>query len=96
MSFRTAPSDSKGVSDVNIMGYDLEQTCGACPEQYDVFKDGERVGYLRLRHGYFSAQVPDAGGRTVFEGHPDGYGIFESGERRHYLQAAVVAIAHAR
>jgi len=29
----------------------LNKTCGACPEQYDVFLEGENVGYMRLRHG---------------------------------------------
>ena len=38
-----------------INGYRLILTCGACPEQYDVFDGDRQVGYLRLRHGHFRA-----------------------------------------
>lgn len=32
------------------------QTCGACPEQYDVFDtDGNYIAYVRLRWGFLSA-----------------------------------------
>lgn len=30
---------------------------GACPEQYDVFKDGQQVAYYRLRHGEFTVNL---------------------------------------
>ena len=36
----------------------VEMTCFACPEQYDVFLDGEQVGYLRLKHGVFRCDYP--------------------------------------
>jgi hypothetical protein len=75
---------------VEIEGVELRLTCGACPEQYDAFKDGVQIGYLRLRHGYFYASVPDAGGKTVYESHHvEGDGIFEDDERRKFLTAAV-------
>lgn len=77
---------------MKILGYDLVLTCGACPEQYDVFKDGEQVGYLRLRHGYFRADYPDCGGETVYTATPEGDGIFEEDERDFYLTAAIQAI----
>jgi len=32
----------------------FEMTCGACPEQYDVFKGDDKVGYMRLRWGHFT------------------------------------------
>ncbi|HZH10603.1 MAG TPA: hypothetical protein VEZ24_09545 [Microvirga sp.] len=75
-----------------INGYELLLTCGACPEQYDVLKDGEQVGYLRLRHGYFRADYPDCGGETVYEAEPDGDGEFLDEERGHYLTEAVNAL----
>lgn len=81
---------------MEINGYELEMTCGACPEQYDVFKDGNQVGYLRLRHGYFYASVPGPGGKRVYNATPIGDGIFEDHERRHYLEEAVNAMAAAR
>jgi hypothetical protein len=77
-----------------INGVRLEQTCYACPEQYDAFLDatGERVGYLRLRHGSFTVNVPDPGGKLIYDADPEGDGIFEDHERERYLTAAVRAI----
>lgn len=75
-----------------IGGYDLFKTCSACPEQYDVFRGDERVGYLRLRHGYFYASVPDVSGRIVYEAEPQGDGCFEPDERDPYLAEAIAAI----
>lgn len=33
----------------------LKQTCGGCPEAYDVLHNGNCIGYLRLRYGGFTA-----------------------------------------
>jgi hypothetical protein len=87
-----APSEN----DTLIAGYRLICTCGACPEQYDVFDDATKklVGYLRLRHGVFRADYPDVGGETVYTAEPDGDGIFEDYERVHYLTEAVTALQH--
>ena len=60
-------------------------TCGACPEQYDVYIDGEEIGYMRLRHGWFYAEYR---GETVYEASPNGDGMFESDERDKYLNQA--------
>lgn len=73
--------------------YEIVQTCGACPEQYDVFKGGELVAYLRLRNGYFYASVPDVGGKIVFESDEmKGDGIFENGERVFFISRAIKAV----
>lgn len=73
-----------------IHGYKLVLTCFACPEQYDVFDaDGNQVGYLRLRHGTFRVDCPDAGGETVFVAYPKGDGIFEMEERYDFLMLAI-------
>jgi len=77
---------------MNIKGYELVQTCWACPEQYDVFKDGKQVGYLRLRHGWFYASVPDCSDEIIYEASPEGDGIFEEEERMEYLEEAIKAI----
>jgi hypothetical protein len=74
-------------NDINLV-----LTCGACPEQYDVLRGERQIGYLRLRHGYFRAEYPDSGGRTVYEARPEGDGIFEADEREQYLDAAVAAL----
>jgi len=78
--------------DHNIKGYHLVETCGACPEQYDVYKNNVQVGYLRLRHGYFYASVPDCSNDIVYEANPKGDGIFEPDERMKYLNEAIIAI----
>lgn len=70
----------------------LLKTCDACPEQYDAFFGGDRVGYLRLRHGNFTVECPDVGGRLVYEACPYGDGVFEDEERDYYLRFAVKAI----
>lgn len=78
---------------MNRTDYELEQTCGACPEQYDVYLDGCEVGYLRLRHGHFRAEyTADGGDEIVYEGLPEGDGVFEYEERNYYLNRAIQAI----
>ena len=70
----------------------LEMTCEGCPEQYDAFLDGKKVGYLRLRHGYFRVDYPDCGMETIYEAYPKGDGIFDDSERDFYLSKAKDAI----
>ena len=70
----------------------LVETCGACPEQYDAFLHGEKVGYLRLRHGHFYAACPDVGGVVVYDSMTKGDGIFEADERDGHLSRACAAI----
>ena len=81
-------------TDIIIDGCRLICTCSACPEQYDVFDDdtGVKIGYLRLRHGYFRADYPDCGDDTVYEAQPEGDGCFEEHERQKYLTEAVSAL----
>ncbi len=76
----------------------LVQTCGACPEQYDVYlafdpDDGGEsttpIGYMRLRHGYFYAEHLDV---TVYEANTDGDGMFTDDERENHLNLACHAI----
>ena len=67
---------------------ELVQTCGACPEQYDAYLNGEKVGYLRLRHGTFRVDYGGAGGETIYSASPIGDGCFEVDEREGYLKMA--------
>lgn len=75
---------------------ELIQTCSAFPEQYDAKLDGEEVGYLRLRWGYFTVTCPGVRGIVVYEceiGH-DLSGMFENDrQRRKKLKKARMAIA---
>lgn len=70
-------------------GLFLEMTCGACPEQYDVFKDGKQVAYYRLRHGEFTVDYPSACKEEIFAAEPNGDGIFDDDERLNYLTKAM-------
>ena len=83
---RLPPTKSK------ILGADLECTCWACPEQYNVFKDGIQIGYLRLRHGHFRANYPEHGGEIVYEADTEGDGTFDDAEREVHLTKAVAAL----
>jgi hypothetical protein len=76
---------------INADDIKLEETCGACPEQYDAYYNGEYVGYLRLRHGRFT--VDDKDGNLIYAANPKGDGIFDSDERQEYLEYAKQAIA---
>lgn len=52
---------------------DFDQTCFACPEQYDIIDTdaNKRIGYMRLRHGALSISRADDYdiGETVFVRH---------------------------
>jgi hypothetical protein len=78
--------------EVFIDGYRLVLTCGACPEQYDVFYQDEPIAYLRLRHGSFYASCPDHNGYVVYEASPNGDGMFDEDERVRYLREAIKAV----
>ena len=79
---------------IEIDGYELRLTCGACPEQYDVYKDGVEVGYMRLRHGSFYTAF-NPGSDPLYEADTEGDGIFEPNERERHLTAGVRALAEA-
>jgi hypothetical protein len=73
-----------------IKDLNFKKTCDACPEQYDVFKDGKQVGYVRLRWGNLTVESPDCGGELVYEHYfeNDSFkGCFDSTEERQkYLE----------
>lgn len=79
--------------DFYINGFGFQQTCVACPEQYDVFDvAGNLVAYFRLRHGNFRVECPDVGGDQVYCSSPKGDGVFEPDERERYLREAIAAV----
>ena len=69
----------------NYKRIELIETCGACPEQYDAYYEGQKVGYLRLRHGYFRAEYK---GKIVYDTQTIGYGMFGFDERKIHLKKA--------
>jgi hypothetical protein len=78
--------------DFELDGCRLVRTSFACPEQYDVYQGKEKIGYLRLRHGHFTAETPDCLDDLVYESSPEGDGIFEDTERMPELRKAIKAI----
>jgi hypothetical protein len=79
--------------DFHADGIWLKRTCYASPEQYDaVDEHGRQVGYLRLRHGCFTVDCPDANGEEVLSASPLGDGLFEPQEREDWLRKAIDAI----
>jgi hypothetical protein len=86
------PTQVRWNEDFTHCGIDFVTTCPSCPEQYDALIDGEKVGYLRLRHGRFYVECPECGGDRVFVAEPKGDGMFDEDEREHYLTLAAKAI----
>lgn len=67
----------------------LVKTCSSCPEQYDVYHEGIRVGYMRLRYGFFRAECF---GNIVYTAGTKGDGQFMEDERKRHLNAACASI----
>ena len=45
---------------LNVKGLIFDKTTDCCPEQYDVYKTGKQIAYVRLRHGLLTADYfPD-------------------------------------
>jgi hypothetical protein len=82
--------------EICIDGLKFLLTCGACPEQYDVYNGiRQQVGYVRLRGGWFRVDANQCGGETVYEHQFDDewQGCFDDDEQRmKYLQLAADAI----
>ena len=71
----------------------LDITCSACPEQYDAKDDdGNIIGYLRLRHGHFSARIDGYWGEIVYTAATIGDGVFDDDERTYHLELVKKAI----
>ena len=70
---------------MEIKGLNFNCTCGCCPEQYDVYdKNGDIVGYVRLRYGNLTCEYPNVFGECIYHAtFDDGWtGCFESEEQR--------------
>lgn len=77
---------------MNIKGLEFYLTCSACPEQYDVEdKDGNMVGYVRLRWGSLTCEYPDVSGEYIYHASiGDGWtGGFEDDEQRTFHLNAI-------
>jgi len=62
-------------------------TCFACPEQYEVYRDnGFKCCYIRLRWGSLFAEFPDIDGDIIYhyEFEDSFKGTFDNEEERNY------------
>lgn len=75
-----------------LHGLELRGDGCACPEQYDVFKDGKQVAYYRLRWGEFTVDYPDVNGEEIIYHRTNGDGMFDDDERIPYLESAMYAL----
>ena len=78
----------------NIENLTFHITSHFAPEQYDVYKGGRVVGYVRLRGGRFRVDCPGVGGEVVYAHQFESWiGAFDTEEDRlHYLTEAAKAI----
>jgi len=72
--------------------YELRLTSSGYPEQYDVYRGEEQVGYIRAEGMIAEARVPAHGGALVYDERIDGYGSFTQRERLKHLRRATLAI----
>lgn len=73
----------------------FELTCGACPEQYDVYdEDNKQVAYIRLRWGNLRVDYPDYMGTTIYyhEFEDPWIGCFDSEEQRDKYLTEIEAV----
>ena len=85
----------ENMNDRIIDEFELKCTCYAYPEQYDVFKEKEQIGYIRIRYGKLSCRIPDHNGKSVYnfvfndiwKGE-----FYDEKERKLYLNECVDAI----
>lgn len=70
-------------------GIELIESCGACPESYDVFHKGEYIAHFRLRHGRFAIWDETVGIEVYSTTDVQGDGVFEYDERDPMLSQAV-------
>ncbi len=71
----------------------LRKTSDESPEQYDAYDDeGNKIGYFRLRHGYFQASIGEWPAYVVYEADTDGHNKFTDAERGGHLRGAIDAL----
>jgi hypothetical protein len=82
--------------DFDHLGIKLIMTCRSHPEQYDAYSgQGHKVGYIRLRYGKFTVDVPFGTIVYVHQFEDDMKGEFDTPEERElYLKDACGTLKH--
>lgn len=74
------------------VGLTMELSCASALEQYELFKDGDPSGHIRVRWSHFTVDFPDAAGENLCDGSVDGFGGFSDSERENCLLMAISLI----
>lgn len=77
---------------VKLKGLEFRMTCGACPEQYDVYEGTLQVGYVRLRHGLLRCDFPDCGGKIIYDKQLRCGGMFDDEKQRTQHLTAIAEV----
>lgn len=75
------------------MKFQLKETCGACPQIFDVYHNEEYIGYIRIRHGYLRADFRNY--KTIYSANTRGDGLLINDERDEQLTACCNAFEKA-
>ena len=78
-----------------FFGFRIELTLGSFPEQYDVYKGENKVGYVRLRGGWLTLEYPDCDFEEIYAHEfDDKYkGEFKDNEERaEYLTRILISL----
>ena len=80
-----------------IQELDFRKIRGACIEQYDVFKGGRWVGYVRLCLGTVACDFPDCSGNTIYSHsfNVGWKGCFDGPEERETFLNKIATAIHA-
>lgn len=73
--------------------YQLQTTCGACPERISVLLGGREVAEFYVRDGEMELRAPQPEGGALAEVYwredIRGWGAFKAEERDHYMHEAI-------
>lgn len=89
---RKAASGDKAIATPKRDGLYLESLCNC--ETYNLYRNGEKIAYFRLKFGRFTVEAPGSGGKfeyvVTFE--DMSMNRFPAGERDYYLAAGVRSV----
>ncbi len=84
------------MASMNRTDYELTISCPAFPEAYDVYLDGNQVGYIYARWGRLTAYYLVDGDwetqKEIYHSVINGFGEFEEDERNYFINRSIAAI----
>ncbi len=77
------------VYEFSIAEFDFVEICSDCPQDYNIYRNGELVGYAQTCYGYFFTVCTKDEIRVYENGDIDGYDALSMDERDAELTKAV-------